>query len=421
MIAEPVTIQFPTLYAKQHAAFFGPERIAITEATTKAGKSVGGLVWIQTEAINSDPGSWLWVEPVYALAKVMFERVVRMWTRMDPEKSTGWWFNRSDLYFELPNTSRVYFAGADRPDLIYGRDYMGAVIDEGTRCKDDVWPAVRSTTTSTRGKIRIITNVKGRKNWVYKLARRAEAGEQGMEYHKITAHDAVSAGVIEAAEIEDARRALPEAVFRELYLAEPSDDGGNPFGISAIESCTTPALGPGPAVAWGWDLAKSVDWTVGIALNRLGHVCEFHRFQRSWDDTEHEIVRLSGHANGLVDSTGVGDPIMERLARKTRLEGIKYTSASKQQLMEGLAVALQNGEIQFPDGPIRHELEAFEYEYTRTGVRYSAPDGMHDDCVCALAQAVRAFVSMPRAFAPSEEELAAVTADVEDWRAEVSW
>ena len=35
------------------------------------------------------------------------------------------------------------------------------------------------------------------------------------------------------------------------------------------------------------------------------------------------------------------------------------------------------------------ELEAFEYEYTRTGVRYTAPPGMHDDCVCALALAVR--------------------------------
>ena len=34
------------------------------------------------------------------------------------------------------------------------------------------------------------------------------------------------------------------------------------------------------------------------------------------------------------------------------------------------------------------ELEQFEYEYTRTGVRYSAPDGQHDDTVCALALAV---------------------------------
>jgi hypothetical protein len=56
--------------------------------------------------------------------------------------------------------------------------------------------------------------------------------------------------------------------------------------------------------------------------------------------------------------------------------------------MEGLAVAIQQGAVHFPDGPIVSELNAFEYEYTRTGVRYGAPHGMHDDCVCALALAV---------------------------------
>ena len=36
---------------------------------------------------------------------------------------------------------------------------------------------------------------------------------------------------------------------------------------------------------------------------------------------------------------------------------------------------------------IVNELESFEYEYTRTGVRYAAAQGMHDDAVCALALA----------------------------------
>jgi hypothetical protein len=32
----------------------------------------------------------------------------------------------------------------------------------------------------------------------------------------------------------DEQATLPEHVFRELYLAEPSDDEGNPFGLEAI-------------------------------------------------------------------------------------------------------------------------------------------------------------------------------------------
>jgi hypothetical protein len=52
-------------------------------------------------------------------------------------------------------------------------------------------------------------------------------------------------------------------------------------------------------------------------------------------------------------------------------------------------VAIQARELSFPEGPITAELLAFEYQYSRTGVRYSAPEGMHDDCVDALALAVR--------------------------------
>jgi hypothetical protein len=31
----------------------------------------------------------------------------------------------------------------------------------------------------------------------------------------------------------------------------------------------------------------------------------------------------------------------------------------------------------------------FEYQFTSTGVRYNAPTGFHDDCVNALALAVK--------------------------------
>ena len=59
--------------------------------------------------------------------------------------------------------------------------------------------------------------------------------------------------------------------------------------------------------------------------------------------------------------------------------------------MEGLATAIHTQEIRFPDGWLVNELEAFEYEYTRTGVKYSAPTGLHDDGVCALALAVKCW------------------------------
>jgi hypothetical protein len=70
-----------------------------------------------------------------------------------------------------------------------------------------------------------------------------------------------------------------------------------------------------------------------------------------------------------------------------RFEGFKFSATSKQQLMEGLAVAIQQQQIHVPAGVLVDELETFEYAYTRTGVHYSAPSGCHDDAVCALALA----------------------------------
>jgi len=79
----------------------------------------------------------------------------------------------------------------------------------------------------------------------------------------------------------------------------------------------------------------------------------------------------------LIDSTGVGDPIVERLQRGGHGQylGFHFSQRSKQQLMEGLAAAIQQRLIAFPPGVLVGELEAFEYRYIRTGVQYAAPEG----------------------------------------------
>ena len=380
-------IVLPSLYPKQRAIFYDDARTVVCEATTKAGKSVGGLAWLLDGAFTwLDGRAALWLSPVHPQAKVMFSRVERWLMEADPTKSI-WDVNRTDCWIEA-GSSRIWFKGSERFDSIYGSDYGAVVMDEASRHREEAWPAVRSTTTATGGKVRIIGNVRGRRNWAYRLARRAESGEPGMAYHRLTCADAVAAGLYSDAEIEDARRSLPEHVFRELYLAEASDDGANPFGMDSIAACTT-GLSDGEPVAFGIDLAKSTDWTVVVGLDGSGSVCLLERWQGPWSSTIDRIAGIVGERQALVDATGVGDPIVESLqADIPNVEGFVFSARSKQQIMEGLAKAIQGREIGFPDGWLRNELEAFEYEYGRTHVRYSAPEGMHDDGVCALALAV---------------------------------
>lgn len=386
-----LTFQRPKLYAKQYAAIYEPKRYSVIEASTKAGKTVGCLVWLWEQAwVNGKPGrNFWWIAPVYGQSLIAFRRLAR-WVPKDICR-----INRQELTITLiPNGAVISFKSGDNPDNLYGEDVWAAVIDEATRCKEDVFFAIRSTLTATRGPVRIIGNVKGRRNWVYRLGVKGREGDPTIAYHRLTAYDAVQAGVLAAEEIADAKRALPEHVFNELYLAIPSDDGANPFGLAKIAAHVMDparamqAAGSRPVV-WAWDLARKVDWTVGIALNAEREVCGFHRWQRPWTECIDEIVRLSYGIPTVLDSTGAGDVVLDIVQRRhSSAEGFIFTPRTKQQIMEGLAITLGEGRGPwFPEGPIREELELFEYEHRPSGIFYSAPDGTHDDCVCALAMA----------------------------------
>lgn len=384
--AQVIKYQRPALAQYQLDAIFCPERYALIEASTKAGKTVGCLAWLIEETLkgHANQNFW-WVAPVYEQAKIAYRRLKNNLSQgiFKP--------NESELSLTFLNGARLVCKSGEKPDNLYGEDVFAAVADEASRMREESWFALRSTLTATKAPVRIIGNVKGRKNWFYKLARRAEVGEPNMRYQKITAHDAIEAGVLDSEEIEDAKRTLPKEVFEELYLAIPTEDGSNPFGIKDIKACVGELSAADP-VCYGIDLAKSHDWTVQIGLDAEGKVCRFERYQRPWNTTVQDIRKSVGNVRALVDSTGVGDAVLESLQQdRSNFEGFKFSSTSKQQLMEALRLAIQQKDITFPDGVIVSELESFEYEYSRTGVKYSAPQGEFDDCVCSLALAVTAF------------------------------
>ena len=400
-----VSFKRPPLAKYQTDILDSPARYTVTEASTKAGKTASHMIWLFEQAWAGREGmNFWWVAPVFSQAKIAFNRFKTqlVFDAKNRGKSKGagigyqqfYKENKSELTLTLPNGAIIWFKSADNPDSLFGEDVYASVFDEYSRAKEEAWFALRSTLTATRGRCKFIGNVKGKGNWGYKLALKAKQSKNKKEfaYFKITAYDAVDAGILDLAEVEQAKQDLPDHVFKALYLAEASDDGVNPFGDKFIELCIKP-LSTLPPVCYGIDLAKSVDYTVIIGLDSYGDVCYFDRFQADWGATKRKIVDL-GYLPMCIDSTGVGDPVVEDVQRElvaNLVEGFKFSQSSKQQLMEGLAVAIQRGEIGFPSGEIEEELQIFEYQYTRTGVRYAAPEGLHDDCVMALGLAWRKY------------------------------
>lgn len=393
------------LYPMQAAIIDDPARFTITEATTKAGKTMSHIEWLLERAQLHARGNLWWVATVSGTAAIAYRRTVdRLRGFLD---SGGKKIQVGEMIpFRKHNTerwidvfgARVWFKSAEKPDNLYGEDVYDAVGDEITRWRQEAWFALYTTLSATGGGAKLIGNVKGRRNFAYMLARKAEAGEPDWGYHRLTADDAIEGGVLDAGIVAQAERDLPPAVFKELYKAQASDDEGNPFGAREIDACQIPELAAGPAVVYGLDLAKKTDWCVLTGLNAAGRECVHQRWQGPWRDTIKRVRRDVGSTPCLVDSTGVGDPILEALQADgaVNFTGYVFSSPSKQRLMEGLAAAISGPEIWIASVATLSELRSFEYEYTRTGVRYSAPAGMHDDCVMSLALARQALLEFMR-------------------------
>lgn len=367
-------IEVPELHINQQQINDSPKRFRVVMCGRRFGKSELSQVEMIANAVLGQYVAY--ITPTYALAKTFFDKL----SFAVPFES-----NRSDLTIKFPNGGSVQFFTGERLDNLRGRKFHFIVIDEASFIPDleNGWMnSIRPTLTDYKGRALFLSTPKG-KNYFFSLYMKGIAGEPDWASFKFSTYDNPH---IDKSEIDDARMQLPEVVFEQEYMANPAENAANPFGSSFIKQCTYP-LTVGPAAVYGIDLAKSVDWTVIVGMDRNGAVCYFDRFQKDWRQTKDTIKNLPKTAI-LMDTTGVGDPIFEDLVRENvPVTGYKFTSSSKQQLMEGLASAIQQRKITFPEGPISQELEVFEYQYSATGVKYSAPQGFHDDCVMALALA----------------------------------
>lgn len=288
-------------------------------------------------------------------------------------------------FIELITGGRIEFWSLENEMAGRSRKYKRTVADEVAFTKN-MWKSwtegIRATLTDYKGDGWFLSTPRG-KNDFYKLFMRGKQGEANWASWQMSTY---TNPYIDKEEVDDAKADLPPLAFSQEYMAEFNDNIANPFGLAFIEQCTYP-LSIEPAVCFGIDLAKSHDFTVIIGLDKNGSVCHLQRFQQPWRETLQAIKDLP-NVPVKIDSTGVGDPIVEDFQRiRSNVLGFKFNQNSKQQIMEGLATAIQQRKITFPEGFITDELSNFEYEYTKTGVKYTAPNGLHDDCVCALALA----------------------------------
>jgi len=359
---------------------WGKTTFAANEAVKAAASKPEQIVW--------------WVAPVYKQTEKGYREVLRVL-----RKSRVRYTERKSLSrILLDNESFIEFHTATNFDNLRGEGVDLLIIDEAPYVEKRAWTeALRATLSDKRGRAIFIGTPKGR-NWFWEEWNKGQDRAANPEYESWKFPSA-SSPFMAAEEVESARRGLPTDTFRQEYLAEFLEESAGVF--RNIKSCVVADISSAPQAGHryviGWDPAKHEDFSVIMVLDcRTRQVVYFDRFNQidyTLQLSRLEVVAKRYHARVLMDCTGVGDPLLEN-AKKLGISvsGFMFSGKSKQQLIEGLALAIERRQILYPDWDILlHELQLYQYELTRArNVVYSAPEGEHDDTVTALALAVHA-------------------------------
>ena len=340
--AQEVSIRLHKLHPGQRRVAEHPARFRVVMCGRRYGKSALGIRLACDAALKGQPVGWF--APSYKLALEAWRELSQ---RLQPIVARQ---NEQDKRMELVTGGVIEIWTLDTQDPARGRKYALAVIDEAGIAKDllDVWQAaIRPTLVDMGGRALFLGTPKGRRHGFVTLFTRGDTG-QDPDWQSFRA-STLENPYIPPEEIEAARKELPPDIFAQEFEGIPTDDGANPFGLDAIRK----AVGEGG--------------------------------EQPWAETKSKILGLVGKVPCVVDATGVGDAIVADL----QLLGVDvtphvFTQSSKLRLMQRLIAAFQGGELQIPAGWLPAELEAFEFSYTATGVKYEAPKGYHDDGVMAL-------------------------------------
>ncbi len=383
--AKPTAGEVQVVLAKRHP---GQQVIADSGARFKVvmcgrrfGKTAFGVRQACDVALAGGPVGWF--APTYKYVLEVWRELLQ---RLKPVIARS---NDQERRIELVTGGVIEMWTMDTPDPGLGRKYQLAVIDEAGIVPEllDLWQrAIRPTLVDLSGRGLFLGTPRGRRHGFVVLFNRGnDPSEPDWQSFRAKTLDNP---YIPPEEVESARRELPPEVFAQEFEGIPTDDGANPFGLEAIREAVG-ALSDQPPVVYGVDLARSMDFTVVIGLDAYRKVAFVERWQAPWAVTKQKIAQIVRQTPIVADATGVGDAIVADLqAMGVEVTPHVFTQPSKLRLMQRLVAAFQGRELTIPDGWLTGELEAFEFMYTATGVRYEAPSGFHDDGVMALGLAL---------------------------------
>lgn len=365
-------------------------RFRVVDAGRRFGKTRLG-VWECIEVAVKGGRAW-WVAPSYPIAQVGWRPLRRIGAKIP-----GTDVRYAEMSIVLPNGGEVRVRSADNPDSLRGEGLDFVVLDEHAWMKQEAWTeALRPALSDKLGRALFISTPRGR-NFFWEQYQRGVRNDSG---YQSFSYPTSSNPYIKASEIEAAKQELPEIIFRQEYMAEFIDDQGGVFRrvqeAARLKSFDAPL--PNHQYIAGVDVAASVDFTVvsimDIATREMVFMDRFNRVDYTVLIDRLDALYGRWKLTTLkIESNSIGQPVIDAL-KKRGLTVIPFmtTGATKQVIIQNLQAAFENNNIAILNDPILlGELLSFESKRNASGsFSYSAPAGMHDDCVMSLAIALDA-------------------------------
>ncbi len=396
MMSQTITVNLPKPHQGQRAIITGWRRFGVACMGRRFGKTTLGIDRITRVALSGKPAAWF--APSYKMMGDVWRDTCRTLYPVTRRR------NEQEKRLELITGGVIDFWSLDNPDAGRGRKYALAVIDEAAMVRglSEAWNgAIRPTLTDYEGGAFFISTPKGMNYFkaLFDNGRDPERGDWASWQLPTTANPRIN-----PAEVEAARLDLPERIFRQEYLAEFVEDA-NLFR-NVAQCATAVAEGqasPGRRYVFGVDWGKLNDFTVIVVFDTLfREMVSMDRFnQIDYNVQSERLVNLYNRFKPysiLAERNSMGEPIIDALrARGLPIQGFQTTAISKAQIITQLMLAFEQNDIKILNNPVLvSELQNYEAVRLPGGsLRYSAPDGQHDDTVMALALAIEEASRQP--------------------------
>ena len=343
---------------------------------------------VLSAAVADHGGQVAWVVPTYANSRPAWRFVEVLTSQSQKVREL-----RADRRFEFPSGGWLGVYTADNDVSMRGESFDLVIVDEAAQVREETWTDVIMPTLADRnGRAMLISTPKGR-NWFWREWQRGQA--DGKEQASFRAPTSANPMPSIRRAFELARERVSSRTYRQEWLAEFVEDGAGVFrNVRACATAQVCAPYAGQFVI-GVDWGRTDDATVFVCVDvEKKSVCDFDRMTQTDYGLQRGRLRAMWERWGrpaiVAELNSMGGPIVEQLQREGMYTiGFTTTNATKTQIIDGLALAFEQRTIGIiPDETLISELEAYESDRLPSGlVRYSAPAGLHDDTVMALALA----------------------------------